>query len=201
VVKNLPLLGANAEITPSYAEKLLGSSHPGPERSHGESAISADRGWYIKSDSLEQLRPPSQSLACEEVIEIAHREIDRLEELGIEVISRAFVANRFGTHIYTFTPYLTAYSPCSAGYFEGKISTQLSEYFSKPASHFDPITMKARALAPPFLWDIRSYHQFSSLTGDVMTAFLHDVDPLLSNNASEAYTYHKQLGNLSLNAL
>lgn len=163
-----PLLNHNFDIRPEEAVELWANSTriilPQEKDSRKNSSMvrhSADGQWVIRQGRHKGTLPSHDHTA-----EWASDQFGRLQELGMNVISRGMTPSPDGETIITITPWITDLAECAGHTFYSKIAPVLNRYFAEVATN------------SLMLADIRKIHQYSQLpdTGEV---FLHDPDPYM----------------------
>lgn len=163
----VPLLNESFEISPEEAVELWAEGvemPPAPDRGRMDTdriRRSADGSWVVRRDRHKGTFPSHDHTA-----EWALEQFERLQELGLNVISRGMTPSPEGETLVTVTPWLPDMMRCSEDILRTVVTPVLSRYF-------------AGAVAGSIiLADLRKGHQYSQLrsTGDVL---LHDTDPYM----------------------
>jgi hypothetical protein len=153
------------EVSPNDAAMLwaegvpLPKSDPANGRLHPKRILrSSDGMWLIRRDQKKRDK--------ERVIEDASQEFERLQELGITVISRSMLISPGGESILTLSPWISDIVPCPTDVFATEVEPKLDRYFKT-------------SIGGPYLTDIDKQNQFSH-TEWAPEPFLHDVDPFVA---------------------
>lgn len=157
-------LNRSFDILPEEAVRLWDDGvqmPPSPE--HGRmdpSRIrrSADGQWVVRCDRHKGTFP-----SHEHVAEWVQEQFEHLQELGLNIISRAMTASPAGETLLTVTPWLADRAMCSKAVFYTRVAPVLNRYFAGATA------------GSLMLSDIRKIHQYSQLqgTGEVL---MHDPD-------------------------
>lgn len=113
---------------------------------------------------------PASRTACseasaEKIIGDANAEFTRLQEAGVDVISRAHAPSVLGRKVFTITPWIEGLRPCTYAEFREVVHPRLENYF-----------LAARAVGiEPRHGELAATRQYSGVL-DIPQVFLHDVD-------------------------
>ena len=159
----VPLLNQSFDIGSEEAIELWADGVPMPPQEHGRMnpdriRRSNDGQWVVRRDRHKGVLP-----SHDHTVAWALEQIERLQELGLNVISRAMTSSPAGETMLTVTPWLTDRAACTDTAFDTRITPILNRYF-------------AGATAGSLIFaDLRKVHQYSQLpsSGEVL---LHDPD-------------------------
>ena len=133
--------------------------------SDGRLRRSSDGEWVVRRCHHSSTYYPT----LEETATAGSSELERLQESGINVISRALTASAVDGSIYSVTPWIPEIKVCNKATFEATIRPNLDKYFDNPDR--EVILLKVELHKP---W------QYSTgATPDLATPFLHDTDPIM----------------------
>lgn len=173
---HVPILNASFEVSPTEAatmwseavpmwtERPLGESYPSPERVRK----TPDNKWVVRRRMQTETE---QVQTAAEFADTATQEFLRLQEFGINVISRAFTPSAGGNSVFTISPFVDGIVQCKPEVYKATMLSRLRAYF-------------AQSIGSMTLTDIRRPDQYSHLTNQPRTdvPFLHDVDPYMAVN-------------------
>lgn len=121
---------------------------------------STDGHWIVRREGSNGLLP------VEDMAEKAKEEFLRLQNIGINVISRGITFSPKGS-IFVVSPYIPNLTPCSKELYEAQIAGKIDLY----------VRQSVGSIALYEAGGVRQYSVSDDVDG--RNPFLHDVDPLL----------------------
>jgi hypothetical protein len=139
---------------------------------------SNDGRWYIKLDTIKD--PTIEDLSTEEICNQYDSELDRLKNLGLNVISyaRAIFPDRKNL---TLTPWMEDVQFTSSHQYNSDITPKLKQYYKGWLKDYRITTSDNKRY---YIVDITIPEQFTPISSG--ETVLHDLDPLMSKSPSLA---------------
>lgn len=165
--KDIPVLNHSFEVTPEIGRDLWLGGQAMPDPENGRKAPAADRvlqsedgKWVIHRLNVEK--------PADEVAASAMYEFDRLQEYGVNVISRGLVSSHDRATVLAITPYISGLTLCPLEVYIAHLARKVSYYFYDPERQGDKK-----------LTDIDRPEQYSLLP-EAAELLLHDVHPYMA---------------------
>lgn len=166
-----------------------------------DNTVRANNGTLlVRRKPLHETNESRLSLTAEDICNTAIRELVRMRREQIDIISYGIVPSQDQKSVFTVTPWLSDLLPCPPTTFDHEVAPKLQSYLQVPAADFNLEDLNVRPQATPhiYMWDISRSAQFSTLQSN-HTPFLHDPEPRLSDDATQAYMLARHLSSLQLN--
>lgn len=157
-------LNTNFEVDLETAERMFEEGSifpPGREVTRFAPMRSVDGHWIVRREGSNGL------LSAEDMAEKAKEEFLRLQNLGIDIISRGITFSSPEGRIFVVSPYIPNLTPCSEELYESQIAGKIDLYVGQSVGN----------IALYEAGGVRQYSVSDDINGG--NPFLHDVDPLL----------------------
>ncbi len=172
--QGIPAVNHTFEFDPRTASLMFEEGTPLTDSGRGVTPFaimhSNDGQWIIRRED------PNGLLTVKQTVRTAEKEIQTLQGLGIDVISRA--TTTYDNKTFVISPYLAGLSICPETVYDEHVAPKIAEYFKQ-------------AIGNIALYEVGRSQQYST-TASINDGrpFLHDIDPLLDIITSEIADFH-----------
>lgn len=172
--REVPAVNERFDISPHAAARLWSEGVPLPATSDhyppdyypspGRILRSADGRWIIRRQAPNL---PTDDLSIHDAVDTTMAEFERLQRMGLDVISRGMTTSPMAETIFTVSPWIPDMVPCDQAAFKDSIAPVVTDYFK-------------RVMGSVGLRDISRRFQYSSCGETEGRHFMHDPDPELT---------------------